>query len=337
VDRPHVHERWASWHFWLSFIGVNVTFFPQHFSGLAGMPRRIPDYALQFADFNMVSSIGAFIFGFSQLLFLYHVIKAIKQRRAGHRSGLGGRSRPGVDAAVAGAVSQLHAPAEGVGSGSPQLRERLQPARMNAAQSQQRATPRQHGAKAVLLVVGMFGFGFALVPLYDVLCDLTGLGGRTGDQYTYDPASMQRDASRLVKVNFITNTNDGMPWAFWSETGGVRVHPGEVKEVNFYVTNPTDRRMVGQAIPSVVPPKAAQYFHKTECFCFNSQVLEPGETMEMPMRFIVDPACRRTCSRYRSATRCSTSPVRGRRDRLDEGPTGEAWLPARPAQRAQRG
>ena len=150
----------------------------------------------------------------------------------------------------------------------------------------------RHGRTALklcLIVVGMFGFGFALVPLYDVLCDLTGLGGRTGGEYTYDPASMQRDTSRLVKVNFITNTNGGMPWEFWSESGGVRVHPGELKEVKFYVTNTTDRRMVGQAVPSVVPPKAAEYFHKTECFCFNSQVLEPGETMEMPMRFIVGP------------------------------------------------
>lgn len=149
-----------------------------------------------------------------------------------------------------------------------------------------------HGRTALklcALVVGMFGFGFALVPLYDVLCDITGLGGRTGGQYTYDPANMQRDSTRLVKVNFITNTNAGMPWKFWSESGGVRINPGEVKEVNFYVTNPTDRRMVGQAVPSVVPAKAAEFFHKTECFCFNSQVLEPGETMEMPMRFIVDP------------------------------------------------
>jgi cytochrome c oxidase assembly protein subunit 11 len=151
---------------------------------------------------------------------------------------------------------------------------------------------RSHGKlalKLVGLVIGMFGFGFALVPLYDVLCDITGLGGRTGDQYTYDPASMQRDSSRLVKVNFITNTNAGMVWDFWPESGGVRVNPGDVKVVNFYVTNPTDRRMVGQAVPSVVPMKAAQYFHKTECFCFESQVLEPGETMAMPMRFIVDP------------------------------------------------
>lgn len=139
------------------------------------------------------------------------------------------------------------------------------------------------------MVCGMFAFGFALVPLYDLFCEVTGLGGRTGDQYAYDPASMQKDSSRLVKINFVTNTNDGMAWEFWAESGGVRVHPGEVKEVRFYVRNPTNRRMVGQAIPSVVPGRAAQYFHKTECFCFNNQVLEPGETLEMPMRFIVDP------------------------------------------------
>lgn len=144
-------------------------------------------------------------------------------------------------------------------------------------------------AKLGLLVVGMFGFGFAMVPLYDLLCEITGLGGRTGGQYVYDPAMIEKDTSRLVQVNFITNTNGGMPWAFWSEKGGVRVHPGEVKEVMFYVRNTTDRRMIGQAIPSVVPIRAAEHFHKTECFCFNHQVLEPGEVMEMPMRFIVGP------------------------------------------------
>lgn len=152
--------------------------------------------------------------------------------------------------------------------------------------------PRRHAgtvAKLCLIVVGMFGFGFALVPLYDLLCEVTGLGGRTGDQYVYDPAEMRRDTSRLVQVNFVTNTNAGMVWNFWSESGGVRVHPGEVKEVNFFVHNPTSRRMVGQAIPSVVPGRAAAYFHKTECFCFNHQVLEPGETVMMPMRFIVGP------------------------------------------------
>ena len=148
-----------------------------------------------------------------------------------------------------------------------------------------------HGKTALklcLVVAGMFCFGFALVPLYDLLCDLTGIGGRTGGQYTYDAASASRDTSRLVRINFVTNTNGGMPWKFWSESGGVRVHPGDLKEVKFYVQNTTDRRMVGQAVPSVVPPRAAEFFHKTECFCFESQVLEPGETMEMPMRFVVD-------------------------------------------------
>ena len=81
------HEGMGKLHFWLSFIGVNITFFPQHFSGLAGMPRRIPDYALQFADFNMVSSIGAFIFGFSQVFFLFVVLYGI-------RSGKPAEARP---------------------------------------------------------------------------------------------------------------------------------------------------------------------------------------------------------------------------------------------------
>ncbi len=143
--------------------------------------------------------------------------------------------------------------------------------------------------KLVLLTVGMFGFAFALVPLYDLLCDITGLGGRTGDQYDYVPAQMAVDESRLIKVNFITNTNAGMPWRFESEKGGMRVHPGQPHTVNFYVKNTTDRVMVGQAVPSVVPVRAADMFHKTECFCFEQQVLLPGEEMEMPMRFIVGP------------------------------------------------
>ncbi len=140
----------------------------------------------------------------------------------------------------------------------------------------------------VFIVVGMFAFGWALVPLYDLFCEVTGLGGKTGGAYTYDPAEVKADTSRLVKVNFITNTNDGMPWQFWSGKGGMRVHPGELHEAKFYVKNTTDKRMVGQAVPSVVPASAADYFHKTQCFCFDAQVLDPGEELEMPMRFVVD-------------------------------------------------
>lgn len=137
------------------------------------------------------------------------------------------------------------------------------------------------------LVVGMFAFAFALVPLYDLLCDITGLGGKTGGKYEYDVAAIEPDKSRLIRVNFIANNNASMPWEFAPEKGGVRVNPGELKAVNFVVRNPTDRVMVGQAIPSVVPVKAAEHFHKTECFCFEQQVLQPGEEMVMPMRFIV--------------------------------------------------
>ena len=134
---------------------------------------------------------------------------------------------------------------------------------------------------------GLTGFGFALVPLYDVLCELTGLGGRTGGPYEYTAASATPDRSRLVKINFITNTNAGMTWEFKAESGGVRVHPGELTEVSFYVHNPTDRTIVGQAVPSLVPQSAAAHFHKTECFCFERQTLGPGESLSMPMRFIV--------------------------------------------------
>ena len=138
-----------------------------------------------------------------------------------------------------------------------------------------------------LIVVGMCCFVVALVPLYDLFCEVTGLNGKTGGPYVFDPAATTPDTSRLVKVNFITNTNAGMTWEFRPEKGAVRVHPGELREVNFYVKNTSDRVMVGQAIPSLTPGAAASYFHKTECFCFNNQVLQPGEEMAMPMRFMV--------------------------------------------------
>jgi len=143
--------------------------------------------------------------------------------------------------------------------------------------------------KLLLLVAGMFGFGFVLVPIYDVLCKVTGLGGRTGGLYVYDPAKVQPDESRDVKVTFLTNTNDGMTWTFRAEQGAVHVHPGELNEAKFYVRNTSDHVMVAQAVPSLAPGNAAEFFHKTECFCFNRQVLQPGQELEMPMRFFVSP------------------------------------------------
>ena len=138
-------------------------------------------------------------------------------------------------------------------------------------------------------VVGMFGFGFALVPLYDVFCDITGINGKTGEQYVSE-TPIQIDTSREIKVEFLANLNDGMPWEFEPLTRSVRVHPGEASRIEYVARNNTDRDIVGQAIPSVSPGIAAAHFQKTECFCFTEQVLKAGEEKVMPVVFIVDPA-----------------------------------------------
>ena len=138
-------------------------------------------------------------------------------------------------------------------------------------------------------VVGMFGFGFALVPLYDVFCDITGINGKTGGQYVSD-APIQIDTSREIKVEFLANLNDGMPWEFEPLTRSVRVHPGEASRIEYVARNNTDRDIVGQAIPSVSPGVAAAHFQKTECFCFTEQVLKAGEEKIMPVVFMIDPS-----------------------------------------------
>ncbi len=153
---------------------------------------------------------------------------------------------------------------------------------------QQQQQIRQTVKRLCLMVVGMCIFVAALVPLYDLFCDITGLNGKTGGPYVFDEAASAPDRTRLVKVNFLTNTNQGMSWDFWPQKGAVKVHPGEPKTVSFYVKNTTNRTMVAQAIPSLVPITATDFFHKTECFCFEQQLLQPGEELEMPMRFIVD-------------------------------------------------
>jgi cytochrome c oxidase assembly protein subunit 11 len=139
------------------------------------------------------------------------------------------------------------------------------------------------------VVLGMFCFGFALVPLYDVFCEYTGLNGKTGVQYVSEE-QMQIDTSREIKVEFLANTNDGMPWEFKALTYSVTVHPGEATRVEFVARNKTNRDIVGRATPSVSPGQAAAYFQKTECFCFTEQLLKAGEEKIMPVVFIVDPA-----------------------------------------------
>ena len=144
-------------------------------------------------------------------------------------------------------------------------------------------------AKLLVTVVAMFGFGFALVPLYDVFCDFTGLNGKTGEQVS-SFSSYEADTSREIKVEFLTSLNEYMPWEFKATQDSVIVHPGQPTKIDFLVRNKTDKDMIGQAIPSVAPGLAAKYFQKTECFCFTEQKLKAGEERVMPVVFIVDPS-----------------------------------------------
>jgi len=144
--------------------------------------------------------------------------------------------------------------------------------------------------KSAIAVVAMFGFGFALVPLYDVFCEWTGINGKTQGRYTEDVSQLSVDESRSIRVQFVTQTNEGMPWEFRPTVSEVRVHPGQMMRVDFFARNPTDHLMTAQAVPSLSPSQGTDYFHKTECFCFNQQVLASKEEVLMPLVFVVDKA-----------------------------------------------
>ncbi|MCB1699471.1 MAG: cytochrome c oxidase assembly protein [Pseudomonadales bacterium] len=142
--------------------------------------------------------------------------------------------------------------------------------------------------KLVAVAVMMFAFVFVvMVPLYNVLCDALGINGKTsGEAYTSVQAAV--DESRLVSIQFVATNNEGMPWEFGPTVSVMKVHPGAVNDTVFHARNPLARDMVGQAIPSVSPSRAAAYFHKTECFCFNQQPLAAGAEAELPLQYIVD-------------------------------------------------
>jgi cytochrome c oxidase assembly protein subunit 11 len=142
--------------------------------------------------------------------------------------------------------------------------------------------------KLGVVFVAMFGFSFALVPLYDLLCEVTGFGGRTGVVQASD-LDGQVD-SRSIKVKFLATTNSKLPWDFKPVVHTMQIHPGEVYETFYTAANNADVSITGQAIPNVSPPEASKYFNKTECFCFDNQTLAAGEKKEMPVRFVVDRA-----------------------------------------------
>lgn len=144
-------------------------------------------------------------------------------------------------------------------------------------------------SKLVLATLGMFLFGFLLVPLYDVFCDITGLNGKVSNTAYIEKEGFTVDPNRKVTVQFLTNTNANMNWLFEAEARSIQVHPGELSKVSFRVVNPSLKRMTAQAVPSVSPSEGAEYLLKTQCFCFEQQELGAGASQQMTLLFRVDP------------------------------------------------
>ena len=142
--------------------------------------------------------------------------------------------------------------------------------------------------RLLLMVAGSFAFGYALVPLYDVFCEVTGIGSRDRLLQASTVESSGPDLTRTVVVEFVSSTPGSGEWEFSPNLASMEVHPGKLYETSFHAKNLTGREVVGQAVPSVSPGRAARYFHKTECFCFTPQHFDEGEVKEMPVRFIVD-------------------------------------------------
>lgn len=148
--------------------------------------------------------------------------------------------------------------------------------------------------RLLLAVAGSFAFGFAMVPLYDVLCKATGLNGKSdgwqaGGLAVAAPPPAAVDRARSLTVEFTGTVMPGLPWEMHPATTSVDIHPGELQQVSYVVHNKSDHPIVGQAVPSVSPGLAAQHFQKLDCFCFTRQTLAPGESRAMPLVFVIRP------------------------------------------------
>lgn len=154
------------------------------------------------------------------------------------------------------------------------------------------AKPPAHRSLALklgLVAAGAFAFGFALVPLYDVFCQITGAGSRS-DLVTEAALPTAVDETRTVTVDFVANLPSVGSWAFKPEVRSMEVHPGRLYQANFLAVNHTGRISWAQAVPDVAPSSATAWFRKTECFCFTPQHFAVDEQKQMPVRFFVDPA-----------------------------------------------
>jgi len=143
--------------------------------------------------------------------------------------------------------------------------------------------------KLLAIAAGSFGFGFALVPLYNVLCSVTGYGDQS--KLRQQVSTIEHpDVSRTVTVEFLADVASSGDWEFRPVVRTITVHPGQLYTAQFYAHNLTGRDTVAQAVPNIAPSEVAAYFHKTECFCFSPQHFNLNEGRNMPVRFIIDPA-----------------------------------------------
>lgn len=168
---------------------------------------------------------------------------------------------------------------------------------MGLAQRVRRENARMVG-KLLVITLGMFAFGYSLVPLYRAICEVTGVnvlavselqvpGGATGGDNVRVPSNTQVDLSRTITVEFDANAR-GL-WEFKPAVRSLQVHPGQLNTVMYEFQNTQNRRLTAQAIPSYAPQQSAAYFNKVECFCFNQYTLNPGEKKEWPVVFVIDP------------------------------------------------
>jgi len=139
----------------------------------------------------------------------------------------------------------------------------------------------------LVVVVGAFGFGYLLVPLYDVFCEITGFGGRTNT--VAESRQENPDFTRSVRVEFVTTVNEYAPWEFAADRDSMEVTPGKMYYATFTAKNLAGDKKVAQAVPSVAPVSASGHFKKIECFCFTNQEFQANEERAMPLQFIVDP------------------------------------------------
>lgn len=140
------------------------------------------------------------------------------------------------------------------------------------------------GALAAL----MFGFGFALAPLYSLLCEAVGIQTASAD-VAREVTGSETPQARQVSLRFDTNVPADLPWEFSVDQARMVLHPGQMQEMKFHVRNRSRETIVGRAIATVLPWQASAHFTKTECFCFQEQSVAPGESKELVVRFMVSP------------------------------------------------